>query len=421
MGTPVQVVVMDDSCNEKTINYYSVPLSYSPTNLNINAPITGGLQVSPSFNPDIGVELPDVNLDHLIDQVVRQLGGSGAGRDVTEEDPVTGEVETEEPTIPATGTGTTPPSVMPEANVTAMWHVYNPSSAALSALGSWLWSANIIDQIVRMFANPMEAIIGVHAIYTPPTVGSQAAIVVGNLTSNVSSNIVTRQYVSVDCGTVQVLEYFGNVFDYDPFTKISLYLPFVGIVPLRTADVMRSFLHIVYNVDVYTGACTAMVEVTRDGVGGVLYQFSGNCAVEYPISGANYSRMLQAALGSCTASLASGMASGGNPILGAIAAGTTFTQGKMDFQRSGSFSGNPGAMGPKIPYLIITRPQPNLADRYQLYDGRGSNFTAKLKECRGYTKCKVVHLNVPGAYHDELLEIERLLKEGVMFPGGAEM
>lgn len=419
MGTPIQIVVMDDSCNEKTINYYSVPISYSPTNVGVDVPITGTLQLDPSFNPNI--ELPDVNIDNYIDQIIEQLSGSGAGRDITTVDPTTGEVETLPNEPPATGSGTTPPAVMPEAQVTAMWHVYHPTSSALSALGSWLWSSSIIDQVVRLFTNPMEAIIGVHAIYTPPVISSAVPIVVGNLTSNVDAPAVSRQYVSLDCGTVEVFEYFGNVFDYDPFTKISLYLPFIGIVPLRVADVMRGFVHIVYNIDVYTGACIAMVDVSRDGVGGVIYQFTGNCAVEYPVSGANYSRMLQAAMSAGVASLASGMATGGNPFMGAIAAGTAFTQGKMDFQRSGSFSGNPGAMGPKKPYLIITRPQTNMADQYQLYDGRGSNFTTKLKQCSGYTRCKEVHLNVPGAYHDELLEIERLLKEGVLFPGGAEM
>lgn len=419
MGTPIQIVVMDDSCNEKTINYYSVPISYSPTNVGVDVPITGTLQLDPSFNPNI--ELPDVDISNYIDQIIEQLSGSGAGRDITTVDPTTGEVETLPDEPPATGSGTTPPAVMPEAQVTAMWHVYHPTSSALSALGSWLWSSSIIDQVVRLFTNPMEAIIGVHAIYTPPIISSAVPIVVGNLTSNVDAPAVSRQYVSLDCGTVEVFEYFGNVFDYDPFTKISLYLPFIGIVPLRVADVMRGFVHIVYNIDVYTGACIAMVDVSRDGVGGVIYQFTGNCAVEYPVSGANYSRMLQAAMSAGVASLASGMATGGNPFMGAIAAGTAFTQGKMDFQRSGSFSGNPGAMGPKTPYLIITRPQTNMADQYQLYDGRGSNFTTKLKQCSGYTRCKEVHLNVPGAYHDELLEIERLLKEGVIFPGGAEM
>lgn len=419
MGTPIQIVVMDDSCNEKTINYYSVPISYSPTNVGVDVPITGTLQLDPSFNPNI--ELPDVDISNYIDQIIEQLSGSGAGRDITTVDPTTGEVETLPNEPPATGSGTTPPAVMPEAQVTAMWHVYHPTSSALSALGSWLWSSSIIDQVVRLFTNPMEAIIGVHAIYTPPVISSAVPIVVGNLTSNVDAPAVSRQYVSLDCGTVEVFEYFGNVFDYDPFTKISLYLPFIGIVPLRVADVMRGFVHIVYNIDVYTGACIAMVDVSRDGVGGVIYQFTGNCAVEYPVSGANYSRMLQAAMSAGVASLASGMATGGNPFMGAIAAGTAFTQGKMDFQRSGSFSGNPGAMGPKTPYLIITRPQTNMADQYQLYDGRGSNFTTKLKQCSGYTRCKEVHLNVPGAYHDELFEIERLLKEGVIFPGGAEM
>lgn len=424
MGTPLQIVVMDDSCNQVTKNYYKVPISYSPTNVTANIPITGGTQISPSFNPNTSIDLPDINLDNYIEQIINQLGGSGAGRDVTTTDD-DGNPETLPVDIPNTGTGVTPPEVLPETNVNSMWHVYNPSSAELSALGSWLWSSSIIDQITRLFNNPMESIIGVHAVYGEPSVTSATTIVVGNLTSTVSARVVSAQYTTVDCGSVWLTEHFGSAFDYDPYTKVSLFLPFIGIVRLNTADVMRAELHVLYNIDVYSGACIAMVEVKRDGVGGVLYQFSGSCAVSYPVSGAAYnnifSGMLSLSLG--IAAVAS-TASGAGAALSAraasgIASGAILGASKMgvaDVSRSGSFSGNAGAMGIKKPYLIITRPQTNMAINYEKYDGRGSNYTSRVADCRGYIKCKEVHLSVPGAYKEELDEIEQLLKEGVRLP-----
>ena len=424
MGTPLQIVVMDDSCNQVTKNYYKVPISYSPTNVTANIPITGGTQISPSFNPNTTIDLPDINLDNYIEQIINQLGGSGAGRDVTTIDD-DGNPETLPTDIPNTGTGVTPPEVLPETNVNAMWHVYNPSSAELSALGSWLWSSSIIDQITRLFNNPMESIIGVHAVYGEPSVTSATPIVVGNLTSTVSSRVVSAQYTTVDCGSVWLTEHFGSAFDYDPYTKVSLFLPFIGIVRLNTADVMRAELHVLYNIDVYSGACIAMVEVKRDGVGGVLYQFSGSCAVSYPVSGAAYnnifSGMLSLSLGiAAVASAATGAGAALSARAGAgIATGAILGASKMgvaDVSRSGSFSGNAGAMGIKKPYLIITRPQTNMAINYEKYDGRGSNYTSRVADCRGYIKCKEVHLSVPGAYKEELDEIERLLKEGVRLP-----
>lgn len=432
MGSPVQIVTMDDSCNTVTKNYYSVPISYSPTNLNISAPITGGLQISPSFNPEVTLDLPDINMDNYIDQVIKIIGGSGAGRDVTTEptsdtDP---DIQPDTPSIdipesgtsviiPDTGTGTTPTVVPPTTDVTSMWHVYSPFDTALSALGSWLWSSSIIDQIVRLFTNPMEAIMGVHAIYAAPDVSSQEPIVVGNLTSTASAPVVTSQYKSLDCGSVWMTEYFGNVFDYEPYTKISLYLPFIGIVPLSVADVMRAKIGVSYVIDFYTGACVAKVSVERDGVGGVLYEFPGDCSVKYPVSGASYTGLVQSIVASAMSALRVGMATEGAPgtaALGAAAAGATFVGSgqKISISHSGAFSGNHGAMGSKIPYLIISRPITEMADNFELFDGLPANKQVRLDSCSGYTKCKEVHVVSTGAYKSELDEIERLLRSGVI-------
>ena len=427
MGSPINIVTMDDACNQVNHRYFSVPLSYSPTNLNIAAPITGGLQVNPSFNPDVELDLPDLNMDNYIDQLIKILGGSGAGRDVTNEpepdDPDTPSTEIPGGGLPAiipdTGEGETPPAEDPVVAIESMWHVYHCMPGQLNALGQWLWSANILDQIIRMFQNPLEAIMGVHALYIQPSIGSQVPIVVGNLTSTANAFVVTSQYKALDCGTVWLTEYFGNVFDYDPFTEVSLYLPFVGVVKLDTADVMRSKITVTYGVDCYTGACLAKVSVERDGAGGVLYEFPGNCAVEYPVSGASYSRMIQSIMAAGMSAVAVGMHTGGAPgsqYLGAAAAGASLLGGgeKIAIQRAGSLSGNAGVMGSKIPYLIVSRPQPGTAESFFHYQGFPSNTTVKVSELTGFQRFEEVHLKCPFAYKEELDEIESLLKSGVI-------
>lgn len=425
MGEPILINVLDDSCNLVTNRYYSIPISYSPTNLTINAPTTGTTQETPSFNPNITVD-PTINIDRLIDQIILQLQGSGAGRDVVQviDDPDSGSssggVQTLPAEVPNTGSGITPETALPQTDVEGMWHVYNPSSAEVSALGSWLWTSSIIEQIVRMFNDPTHSIIGLHAIYGEPHVSSSPSnIVVGNLTSTVSSRVVTSQYTQVDCGEVLLTEYFGNVFDYAPYTDVSLFLPFIGIVPLEVADVMRSRIQVVYNVDVYTGACIAQISVTRDGVGGVLYQYAGSCAISYPVSSLSYnnifSSMVSISMG--IAALAAGATgpAGAGMVAGGVMGAANSRVGHVS--RSGAFSGNAGALGSKKPYLIIRRPQTNMAINFELYDGYGSNFTAYLSKCKGFTKCKVVHLNIPGAYKAELDELTQLLHEGIILPG----
>ena len=114
------------------------------------------------------------------------------------------------------------------------------------------------------------------------------------------------------------------------------------------------------------------------------------------------------------ATFAAGLHGVGAAGLVAGAFGAAGSMGAPSISRSGSFSGNAGAMGIKKPYLIITRPQTNMAIQFERYDGRGSNYTSRVGDCTGYIKCKEVHLNVPGAYKDELDEIERLLKEGIL-------
>lgn len=411
MGSPIYVTVLDDDCVERTTTYYSVPFSYSPTNVDINVPITGGLQINPSFNPDVSIELPDINMNNYTEQITYQLQGSGAGRDVVVN--VNNQIETLPATIPDTGSGVTPAWYPDDTTPsTVMWKVYNPSPAQLRAFGEWLWTGTgIVEQFRRIVQSPMDAVLCLHKIYKTPTRGGSATIVCGNLDSEVSSPTVSDQYVKFDCGAVWLTEYFGNVFDYPPYTEVSIYLPFIGIVRLDGNDVMRALIGVSYTVDVYTGACIAEIMVNRDGVGGVLYQFNGNAAVEYPINGMNYNSAIMGAMGVSTGVI-SGIATG-NPLPLISSLGSAMMQTRENIQRSGSFSGNAGAMGAKKPYLIITRPQPEIASDYTDYGGYGANATVEIGSCSGFIRAKHVDLSIGEAYKNELEEIENLLKSGI--------
>lgn len=313
-----------------------------------------------------------------------------------------------------TGDGTTPPVVAPTGSASALWTVYNPTQAQLNSFGAWLWSSNFIDQVLKLFNNPMQSIIGVHKIFAAPSISGSNNITVGYLDSGVPANVVGAQYTTINCGSVKVGEQFGNVFDYED-TQVRLYLPFIGIVQLDTADVMRGTVSVVYHVDVITGACLAEVKVTRDGGGGTLYQFSGDAAVRYPISSGSYMGVVSGVLG-VVGGIASGIMSGGATLpmaAGAIAGG--LSGAKTQVQHSGSFAGNAGAMGGKKPYLIIERPQSAVADGYGAYQGKGANSIASVGAMSGYFKMTDIHTeNISGASEAEIASIVQTLESGAI-------
>lgn len=303
---------------------------------------------------------------------------------------------------PKKDSGITPPVVLPTGKASSMWAVYNPSQSEMNSFGAWMWSSDLLEQIRKVFTDPMQAVIGVHKVFCGVNVGGRKNIKIGYLDTGISTNYVSDQYSEVNCGHVYIDEYFGNVMDYAPYTSINLYLPFVGVVPLSVADVMRSSINVTYGIDVYTGDCLAKVNVKRDNAGGILYSYPGNCAVKYPISSGSYLSIL-------------GFVAG---IVGSVATGNpgmlVSPRGIPTVQHGGSFVGNSGATGPKKPYLIISRPQSELALNFNSFEGYPVNTTQKIGDCRGFIRVKEVHINGINATDDELDMIDQILKDGII-------
>lgn len=386
----------------KTFTY--VPISMPTGGAGLNPDSTGNTQNGTEITEGTAT---DTQLNTII-QYITKLDSLNKGMQDTETN-----VTTPPLNPPATGSGGTPIVPPVTGKASALYSIYNPTLEQVNSLGAWLWSSNFIDQLLKLFSSPMDAIIGLHKIYATPATGAVQNIKVGYLDSGVPSKIVTEQYTTIDCGTINCYEYFGNVLDYNPYTNLRLYLPFIGIIDLSNSDVMRSSINVVYHVDVLTGACLAEVKITRDGGGGTLYQYAGNACTTLPISSGSYMGVISSVSSVATRALA-GFASGG--ALGAVAsgaAGVLNAQG-TNVVHSGGFSGNAGAMGCKKPYLIIERPQTETADNTAKLLGYGSNLFVQLKTCKGLTRVKGVHVDAVPATKDEKKLIEDKLIDGVI-------
>ena len=404
-----QTSVLQEDGTETIRTYVPVPMPDSYTES--SQPLNDG-ETSNQNNPQVD---PNNSTETLLKTIISLLTQEQTDpKTITDQD-TNKDTENSNPNPDDTGDGNSPPTVIPTAQTSALFAVYNPTQAEINAFGQWLWSSNFIDQLLKMFNDPMQAIMGLHKTYISPATGSASTIHVGYLDSGVSSATVPTQYTTMDCGSVNLAEYFGNVFDYSPYTRVFIYLPFIGFKELDVSQVMRSSINVKYRGDAYTGACLAEITVTRDGgAGGVLYSFGGECAVRYPLSQGSYMGIATGLMGVAASAT---MALGGmmNPIMGIGGMLSSAMSAKTKVEQSGGFSGNVGAMGIKKPYLVVMRPQTAMPSQHKHFSGAPSSSYVTISKTNGLIRVRECHVeDIIRATKEEKTMIETALKEGVL-------
>jgi hypothetical protein len=314
--------------------------------------------------------------------------------------------------------GTSDPIDFPDlpnisATDTGFITLFNPTAAQLKALASYMWSNSLFDLATwkKIFADPMDAILGLTVVPVAVPDGGTSAVKVGNMSTDVNMTLAASQYVIVDCGTLNVNEYWGAYLDYDPYTKAEIYLPYIGTHALSVDDIMGKAIHVKYHVDILSGACAAFVKCGDS----VLYTFIGQCASSIPITGSDMTNVINGVI-SAAASIGSMIATGGAsaPLAVPALANTAANGMKPTVEKSGGMSGTGGMLGIQTPYLILTRPNQCLPENQNKFMGYPSFITSKIGSLTGYTEIESAHLDGIPCTDDELLEIESLLKTGVI-------
>lgn len=289
--------------------------------------------------------------------------------------------------------------------------LFNPTLGQLRALATYMWSGGFdLTTLRKLFADPMDCILGLSIVPVAVPDGGLAQVTVGNNATGIEMIKAGAQYVAVDCGSININEFWGAYLDYSPYTKVDLYLPYIGIHALNTDDVMNKTIHVLYHVDILSGACTAFVEC--DGT--VLYEFIGQCSSSIPITGKDWTNVINGVLG-VAGSIGSMVATGGAsaPMAVGVLASSAVNALKPNVEKSGSMSGTGGMLAVQVPYIIVTRPKQALPAGQNAMEGYPSYVTRELGSLSGYTEVAEIHLTGIPCTQQELDEIERLLGEGV--------
>ena len=303
-----------------------------------------------------------------------------------------------------------------DAVATGFITLFNPSVSELNSLASYMWSGGFdVNTFKKLFANPMDCILGLSILPKIVPNGGSATVLVGNISTGISMTKAARQYIKYDCGSITISRFSNSFLDYEPYTKIHLYLPFIGMHQISTDDVMNKTVQVKYTVDILSGACVAFVIAG----GTTLYTFIGQCAASVPITGQDWSTMINGVLGAVgsVASVAGSIATGN--IAGAIGGAASMAQNVMgskpSIEHSGNMGGMGGMLGIKTPYVIIERPAQAIPAKQNAFIGYPSFVTKNFSDLQGYNEVYSTHLeNIP-ATEAELNEIESLLKSGVIF------
>lgn len=297
------------------------------------------------------------------------------------------------------------------------------------------WTTNGWQAIKNYFQTPMDYIIGAQVL---PLASQLAAAQsgtarpkFGEFVFDSSLPYTDTRYYEVDFGTVEIDEYWGSCFDYDPFTKIQIFLPFIGFKDLPADEVMGHNIYLKYRVDALSGACVAIVGISAVGPTGpdvtkVLGQYPGNCGNAIPLNSQSYDAAVAAVI-NLTASVAglglsAGLGAAGlgegithDPVMAlSHSTANVVTSMKPSIHKGGSISQSPGMMGHRRPFIVKRIPRQSLPEHYEDIKGYPSNVYATLSQLSGFAAVDDIQLNNIPAMEDERKEIMDWLKGGVL-------
>lgn len=301
---------------------------------------------------------------------------------------------------------------------------FGVNAVNIKNLADFLWNADetIFNEIVKglslMGGNPIDGLIDLRLypfdVVSKTSGGASKSIVVGRTDTKVNGIEINDYNAILDLGSCTFFPNFGNFLDYEPFTTASLYIPYVGIVPISTADFMGQTISCKMVVDITTGSCTAIVFANDIPI---IYK-NGNIGVEIPMTGTNsaeYASRIAGGLTSGATDIALGAASKsvGQVVsgVGSIADSALSVNNTM-YNTAGSSSPACGLWQPQNCYFIIQRPVPIVPENYGHTVGYACNYQAKISECSGYTQTYNVDVSSINAPESEKNAIAEILNSG---------
>lgn len=282
------------------------------------------------------------------------------------------------------------------SNINVFNRSFAVNSNTVRQLADFLWNADetkfqeIVKGLALMGENPMNGIIDLRLFPFNVALKNSATaaehIVIGRTDTGVSGIKLTENVNSlIDLGECTFFEKFKNFLDFEPYTTAQLYIPYIGVVPVSTAEFMGHKISAKMIVDYTTGASTAIVFkddipfIYKNGVVGITIPMTGNDSASY--ANTVIGNVVGGTIGGVT-SIASGniggMVSSAEKLYNGFATGT-------NYQEASASSPFVATWQPQKCYFIIDRPILNVPDNYGRTVGYACEITGKLSDFKGFT------------------------------------
>ena len=302
----------------------------------------------------------------------------------------------------------------------------------LVKLKEFLFKKTFLDNVSRLWENPAEYIVDLtYYPLRPDTLnmtGAQEQIIVGNINSEVTGLMFPDSGNRFHyMGAYHVEPYYNSYLDYEPYTSISIYLPYIGVRSLDSSRITGHTINVGYTFDFNTRQVTAHLGLDGEGfgdLGNALDSFTGSFGVAFPLSGSQANQVALNALQSTTqlissaGAIAGGVATGNVAAVygGAVNAGSTLLGGQAIRPESlGTLTPTAGLYAPQIPYLIINRPITALPSSWATDMGYSAGYSGKVSSFTGYLEALHVELNrAANMTEQEAQEIITALQGGIL-------
>lgn len=285
----------------------------------------------------------------------------------------------------------------------------------------------IIESCKKWWYKPEQYCISLMIMPIDVSTSNSKVIKFGKYNSQVVAPYISNQWIITDCGSISVPLKYGTFYDFEPYAKVKIYLPFIGFRSLNANEVIGGTIAIKYYTDMLTGASVCHVKVTREGSSSaILYTFECNIGMQVPLTSNNYDTVVSNLLSAGVAGITMGIGAAAGGVAGAPAiyagaagiAGSVVSgasnMGSPELTQSGNLSANTGMLSHKKPYICVQMPVPTTPSNYNNLKGRPSNIFANIGSCRGLTIVKNLHVDIPGATDEEKNLIKSAFERGVI-------
>ena len=182
---------------------------------------------------------------------------------------------------------------------------------------------------------------------------------------------VKEHTIVVDCGSIEIPEQNQSLLDYSPFSRLTIYLPFIGFQELDDKLVVGHTLKVQYVVDVLSGRCLAQLFVDSTDLKSCFAEYGGTIAADEIFGTDN-----------------------GYNYYGAYELMTTMQLGELSC------------------YVLIHTKIPLEGDIVN-YKGLPTNEIVRVGDVTGFVKYSSIHVDGMTATDSEKSEIESLLMSGI--------